>query len=38
MPNWNVVLRRDRDGWELEIGDLDDETLIKIGKALKAVR
>ena len=37
-PEWNIVLRRDGDRWELEMRELDDDTVIKIAKALKAVK
>ena len=38
LPDWNVVLRRDGERWELEIRELDDEAVIKIAKALRAVK
>ncbi len=38
LPNWNAVLRRDGERWELEMRELDDETVIRMAKALKAVK
>jgi hypothetical protein len=38
FPDWNVSLRRDGERWKLEIREVDDDTVIRIAKALKAVR